>query len=390
MKVLMTADAVGGVWSYAMTLCASLQSHGVDVTLATLGPRPTAEQARTAAALNNVRLFESDYRLEWMPEGWKDQDAAGQWLLQLADAEAADVVHVNGYSLAALRWRRPTVCVAHSCVSSWWRAVHGVAPSIKWQAYRCGVVAGLNSADQVVAPTQAFLAELKGCYQGGWQGSWSARVIYNGMASDNDAADTGRRRPIVFACGRPWDAAKNMGVLDEAARELPWPVYLAGDLRGPDGSRFASSSLRALGSLPGNEVVSWLRQGSIFVHPALYEPFGLAVAEAAASGCALVLADIPTLRELWDGAAEFFDPRDARELSVAVNALIADPMRRRELGIAARQRAAGYSARAMAGRYCELYKTLIGASQRRLEDGGERFGMAPSSSRSTQAQAVRV
>lgn len=380
MRVLMTADAVGGVWSYAMTLCASLQAHDVEVTLATLGPRPSADQARAAAQSSNVRLFSSDYRLEWMPEGWQDQEAAGDWLLALADAEAVDLVHLNGYALAALPWQRPTVCVAHSCVSSWWRAVHGAALPSEWQAYRRGVVEGLNCADQVVAPTNAFLAELRACYEGGWP----ARVIYNGMAGRPEVAASEQRKPIVFACGRLWDAAKNMAVLDDAARELAWPVVLAGDLTGPDGSRFNRSSLRTLGAVPRDEIASWLGRASIFVHPALYEPFGLAVAEAAASGCALVLADIPTLRELWDGAAEFFDPRDARELSVKLNALIANAPRRRELGIAARKRAASYSAQVMADRYNDLYEGLLAASSH------ERFHLAPSASAITQAQAVRA
>jgi glycosyltransferase involved in cell wall biosynthesis len=355
MRILMTVDAVGGVWSYALTLCASLEMHGIDVTLACLGPRPSEAQRLAAAKLGNVRLFTSDHRLEWMPDGWRDQEAAGHWLMNLADDEAADIVHLNGYSLAALAWRRPAVCVAHSCVSSWWRAVHGVSPPPEWTAYRRGVTRGLNSADRVVAPTNAFLAQLYSCYDL----RRPAQVIHNGIMHEQDSASERPRLPIVFACGRPWDAAKNMGVLDAAAEGVTWRVYLAGNLAGPDGSCFSSASLRMLGSLSNDDVMSWLRRASIFVHPALYEPFGLAVVEAAASGCALVLADIPTLRELWDGAAEFFDPRDARHLAATLDALIADPERRRELGSAASARAARYSAHAMTDAYRALYEGLL-------------------------------
>jgi glycosyltransferase involved in cell wall biosynthesis len=150
-----------------------------------------------------------------------------------------------------------------------------------------------------------------------------------------------------------------MGVLDAAAREVPWPVYLAGDLVGPNGVSFHCSSLCPLGSLSHDEVMSWLRRSSIFVHPAVYEPFGLAVAEAAAAGCALVLADIPTLRELWDGVAEFFEPRDAGALKATLDALIADPTRRRAMSAAARQRATEYGAQAMGESYCQLYESLL-------------------------------
>jgi glycosyltransferase involved in cell wall biosynthesis len=360
MRILMTVDAVGGVWSYALTLCASLEALAIDVTLACMGPGPSEAQRRAASKPGNVRLFVSEHRLEWMLDGWRDQQAAGRWLMNLADAEAADVVHLNGYSLAALPWRRPTVCVAHSCVSSWWRAVHGVSPPPEWGAYRRGVVRGLNEADRVVAPTNAFLSQLYSCYDV----QRPAQVIYNGSTNTRESASERRRLPIVFACGRPWDAAKNMSVLDVAARRVPWRVYLAGNLVGPDGVCFSSASLRTLGALSNDDVVAWLQRASIFVHPALYEPFGLAVVEAAASGCALVLADIPTLRELWDGAAEFFDPRDAGHLAATLDALIADPTRRHELGIAARARAASYSAPAMTEAYRKLYEDLLGESSK--------------------------
>src|SRR5690606_7562193 len=96
----------------------------------------------------------------------------------------------------------------------------------------------------------------------------------------------------------------------------------------------------------------------VFVSAATFEPFGLAVLEAAAAGCALVLSDIPTFRELWDGAAQFADPRDPAAFAAAIEALIEDPERRTALGEAAAARAARFTpaatATAMAGIYGEL------------------------------------
>jgi hypothetical protein len=40
MKVLMTADAVGGVWTYALELSGALARHDIEVVLATMGPLP--------------------------------------------------------------------------------------------------------------------------------------------------------------------------------------------------------------------------------------------------------------------------------------------------------------------------------------------------------------
>ena len=56
---------------------------------------------------------------------------------------------------------------------------------------------------------------------------------------------------------------------------------------------------------------------------ARYEPFGLAVLEAAQAGMRLVLSDIPSFRELWDGAATFVASRRADLLPALRHALAA-------------------------------------------------------------------
>ena len=96
----------------------------------------------------------------------------------------------------------------------------------------------------------------------------------------------------------------------------------------------------------------------VFVSAALYEPFGLAVLEAAAAGCALVLSDIPTFRELWDGAALFVAPDEAA-IADAIAALVADPARRAALGEAARARAARYTPDATAAAMAALHARLL-------------------------------
>ena len=119
LRVLMTADTVGGVWTYALELAAGLEPLGVDVVLATMGAPLSPAQAKAAARLDNLDIVESTYKLEWMPEPWRDVDAAAEWLLGLA--AAVDLVHVNGYAHASLPFKVPVVTVAHSCVLTWFR-----------------------------------------------------------------------------------------------------------------------------------------------------------------------------------------------------------------------------------------------------------------------------
>src|SRR5947199_10772941 len=80
---LMTADTVGGVWTYALELAQALAPHGVEITLATMGPRANARQKEHADRIPNLTLVESDFKLEWMDEPWRDVAEAGEWLLDL-------------------------------------------------------------------------------------------------------------------------------------------------------------------------------------------------------------------------------------------------------------------------------------------------------------------
>src|SRR5690606_9974760 len=89
-----------------------------------------------------------------------------------------------------------------------------------------------------------------------------------------------------------------------------------------------------------------------------YEPFGLAVLEAASAGCALVLSDLPSLRELWSDAAGFADAQDVRALHDALERLIASPARQKVLRQAARRRAKAFRPQAMGSAYRNLYQHL--------------------------------
>jgi glycosyltransferase involved in cell wall biosynthesis len=102
-----------------------------------------------------------------------------------------------------------------------------------------------------------------------------------------------------------------------------------------------------------------MRRAAIFVSPARYEPFGLTVLEAAQAGCALVLSDIATFREIWNGAALFVGPDDADAMAAVLNRLIADPRLRSRLSAAARKRARRYSAQRMAQNTARVYRELL-------------------------------
>lgn len=353
MKLLMTADAVGGVWTYAMELAQALAPHDVDIVLATMGPTPSAVQRRHAARCRNVQLEESTFRLEWMSEPWRDVDSAGEWLLQLEQRHAPDVIHLNGYAHAALPWRAPVVVVAHSCVLSWWEQVRAPAPlPAAWAEYRDRVREGLARAQRVVAPTTVMLNALRRLYDVDFDGV----VIANGRGAP---FAPNAKEPLVLSAGRAWDEGKNLQALARVAPQLPWPVLIAGPTASPDGARVPrAEGVRWLGRLETNSLASWLGRAAVYALPARYEPFGLSLVEAARSGCALVAGRIPSLVEVWGDAACYADPDDDLDLAVQVSQLCLDRTRRAEMAERARQRSMEFTPDRMGRAYLATYEGL--------------------------------
>lgn len=380
MKVLMTGDTVGGVWSYAMELIAALAAYDVEVALATMGGYPSAAQLEEARQLDNLTLHASEYRLEWMHQPWNDVEAASDWLLELRDHFNPDVVHLNGYAHAVCDWQRPVVVTAHSCVYSWWKAVHGGDPPAHWNRYREVVRAGLSRADVVIAPTSAMLHDLQQHY-----GPIDrASVIPNGRSPHRFMPRP--KAPFILTAGRLWDKAKNIAALDYAAANLRWPIYVAGPIDHPDEKRDAvkPQHVRLLGPLANDKLQSWLGEADIYAMPARYEPFGLSILEAALAGCSLVLSDIESLRENWNDAATFVNPNDSEMVRQALDELIKNPWHRRKLADAARTRALALSPQRMAEAYFNIYETLRNAYRSAApahsaasSDGGDRTGSPP-------------
>jgi glycogen synthase len=355
-KILMTADAVGGVWTYALELTRALEPAGVEVQLALMGPAPTPAQKTEAVNIPNLSLFKSDYKLEWMSDCWADVKRAGEWLLHLASRLCPDVIHLNGYAHANLPWNKPTLVVGHSCVFSWWHAVHGDEPPPEWQRYKSEVTNALRGAHLVVTPTTAMLRALETHYCR----VYDSRVIPNGR--DAAAFRPAEKQQLILTAGRLWDQAKNVSAIAEIAPELPWPVFVAGDSAAPqqtDQLRGTETNCHSLGLLSEPDLRNWFGSASIYALPALYEPFGYTALEAGLSGCALVLGDIDSLREIWDGAAVFVKPTETDGLKTELLQLINNPNYRQEMACRARERALYYTNERMAQNYLAAYSDLL-------------------------------
>jgi glycosyltransferase involved in cell wall biosynthesis len=355
-RVLISTDAVGGVWPYTIELARALSRRRVEVEIAVLGPRVTEDQARTVAGLPLVRLHETGLPLDWTALEASALGIASSKLASLAQQLDVETIQLHTPALVAQSiWHAPVLAVMHSCVGTWWNAVRqdALPEDFLWRV--AAVRAGLLAADAVVAPTHAFADMVHSTY--GLQRA--IEVVHNGRAPATLALRDAAARQGVLTAGRLWDEGKNVALLDRAAAMLgDVPVMAAGALYGPNGAGVTLSRLFPLGLLDDGEMAKAMAAARVFASPALYEPFGLAVLEAAQAGLPLVLSDIPTFRELWDGAAIFLPPQNAEVWGGVLSALHAEPAACRRWGMKARARAAAYTVErfdgAMWERHCQL------------------------------------
>ncbi len=395
MKILLTTDAVGGVWQYTTELAQALSARGVECVVAVLGPAPGDDQratllartpAKAGAQLHDagkgvqgqpdrvpasagvrhgaapspatITLIETGLPLDWTCADAAPVLAAGKAIAALAKDHAVNLIHYNMPTLAAAGPPAiPSIAVAHGCVSTWWEAAKGTPLGQDYRWHRALTVDGLRAVDRVVAPSAAYAAIVERHYRL----ETPVLAIHNGRTLTGAYDPAAPMADVALTVGRLWDGVKNAALLDKAAARLPIPFLAAGASKGPHGETIRLDHLRELGHLSGEQIAAHLAKRPIFVSAASFEPFGLAVLEAAQAGCALVLADIPTFRELWDGAASFVPLDGALDgrWCEAIEALVLDTPRRAALGEAARLRAARYTPDATADRMLALYRDVI-------------------------------
>jgi glycosyltransferase involved in cell wall biosynthesis len=182
-------------------------------------------------------------------------------------------------------------------------------------------------------------------------GSRAARikVIPNGVDaarfSPNGPVATRTPDPLVVCVGRLEQArGADMAVAALALMTTPSSrLRLVGD--GSDWAQI-ENQVSTLGLAGRVEMVGFrvdpapdLRVADVVVIPSRYDGMALVLLEAMACGAAIVATQVPGSSAL-DGTGEIVPVEDPRALAEAVDSLLADPDRRRFLGLAARERVA--------------------------------------------------
>ena len=364
MHILVTADTLGGVWTYTRELTCGLLARGHRVTLVSFGRIPAPDQT---VWLNhkNLTFHSTAFPLEWMEDSQAGIEASVERLAEIIHDARPDVLHFNQFCYGALESGIPKIVAAHSDVLSWWTAVHGDGPPRSpWLDWYAGVVSGgLSGADAVVAPSRWMLDTLHTFYK------LPSRclVIYNGR-SEGLFRPSARKSESVLSVGRIWDEGKQIRLLLE--RDHSVPVRIAGPVHHPARAANDKPMLQIMSNFTfcGEQDEDQLRElyanSATYAATSRYEPFGLAPVEAALSRCALVVNDIPVFHELWGNAAFYFDRNNAESLAQAIRLLSQFSWLRESLADSAYERARQrFGSARMVAEYENLYRSLTGKAE---------------------------
>lgn len=359
-RILVTCDAVCGVWRHALDMARALAAREVETVLVAFGPEPSAEQRAEARETPGATLLWFDHPLDWLVGDETALDGIPAVLEGVADLYDVDLLHLNYPSQArGLSAARPVIAMSHSCLSTWWAAMRGGEPACEDFERNARLVReGLARADRVLAPSRSHANALTRAY-GRLPG---LAVVRNASFASALPPEPNDGSPRALAVGRWWDEGKNARVLDAAAALASTPIAAIGSTSGPQGQSVDLLHAQALGSLAPEATRAALSRAAVFVSPSRYEPFGLAVLEAAQEGCALVLADIPTFRELWEDAAVFVDPDDAAGFAEAIDRIAGDARLHAWQVTQAQARAALYAPQVQAARLMDIYAQALAAA----------------------------
>jgi phosphatidylinositol alpha-mannosyltransferase len=287
---------------------------------------------------------------------------------QLLERERFDVVHVHEpmtptIGVATLAFARvPLVATFHASGELSWMKL--AAPCWGFLAERldCRIAVSSDAA-------HSARRYLPGDYE----------VIPNGVALPEEAAPDGRENRVVFI-GRH-EPRKGLQVLLRAWPEIRRQTGARLRVLGADPLqvrllltrlRIPDDGIDALGFVSEEERTQELLGAKAFVAPSLGgESFGMILTEAFACATPVVASDISGYRDVMTPeTGVLVPPDDPSSLAEATIALLADELRRQQLGAGARRRARAYSWDDIGRRLLAIYEPLAGGSPAALAAAG--------------------
>lgn len=361
-------DIVGGAPIGAHELATALTQLGHDVVVHTVAYARPPEGPAVDATYGIVR-----HKARWTP--WDRIGTAGNpWtptLLEAVRSASAGVVHLRshlfftsllGY-LGARKSGKAVVLSVHGV-----RAVRGPAINALQEAWLRSVGRFLlRRADRVVCLTDRDRDEVVR------YGAPPERtvVLFNAY-NDRLFHPSTNREPVVAWAGRhvPEKGLEHLvkAWATVSAKHPEWRLVLIGE--GPllEERRGQAEGLGLQGRVefrpfqPQDAVAQTLATAAVFALPSIREGFPISLAEAMASGCAIVTTQ--GLEDVVGDAGITVPPGDPVALSKALERVLQEAAVRQRMGAAGVLRAQGYSPSALAKAYVGVYEDAVREAQK--------------------------
>lgn len=162
------------------------------------------------------------------------------------------------------------------------------------------------------------------------------RVVYPGVSEIFFSPTTDKRKnksgKIILAVST-LDPRKNLKRLIEGfkiANLKDTKLVIVGGVNplvfgksGEEKNFVSDPAIEFLGYVSDERLVNLYHQAEIFISVSLYEGFGFPPLEALASGCRVLISDIPIHREIFGDGATYVNPLDSKEIAQKLSLLLA-------------------------------------------------------------------
>ena len=120
-----------------------------------------------------------------------------------------------------------------------------------------------------------------------------------------------------------------------------------------------SDRIHLIGYVTDEQLQALYHSATVYVHPSLFEGFGLPVLEAMAAGCPVVTSSISSLPEVAGDGAILVPPSDERALASALNDVLSDQEARGALSRAGLKRSSEFTWERTAQLTMDVYRGLL-------------------------------
>lgn len=157
---------------------------------------------------------------------------------------------------------------------------------------------------------------------------------------------------LIIVGGQP---PLNLGLLSTTAPKSDYCV----ELTNLAASLGIEEKIRFAGYQDEKELRKFYAVSDVFCMPSKMEGQLLAAGEAASAGIPLVLSNLPTLVEIYDGCALFHEPMDHARLASHIIELLENPKLAKKLGDAGRLKMQNYRPEIVHAKLRRLYESLL-------------------------------